>query len=139
VPSQTVSGQTLFHILFGVFIVLHGLIHLVYAGHSVRLWEAKPGMDWPNESWAFSRRLGNSSTRRLAAVTMLLVAGAFGTGGVGTISSQPWSRPLVVGAAGLSALAYCLLWNGRRQNLAGQGLVGIVISVAILALALAAQ
>jgi hypothetical protein len=136
VSDQALSGETVFRILFGVFIVLHGLVHLVYAGHSARLWEAKPGMDWPNESWAFSRWLGDRTVRRFGGVVLLVLAAAFGAGGVGTISSQPWSRPLVVGAAAVSVVAYGVLWNGRRQNLDGQGLVGIVISVAILVVAL---
>ncbi len=31
----------------GAFIVLHGLVHLLYAGQSRRLFELRPGMVWP--------------------------------------------------------------------------------------------
>jgi hypothetical protein len=30
--------------IIGVFIVLHGLVHLLYFGHSRRLFELQPGM-----------------------------------------------------------------------------------------------
>ena len=33
--------------VFGVFIVLHGLVHLLYFGQSARYFELKPGMVWP--------------------------------------------------------------------------------------------
>ena len=31
-------------ILFGIFLILHGLVHLLYAGQSSRLFELQPGM-----------------------------------------------------------------------------------------------
>jgi hypothetical protein len=127
-----VTDQALFHVLFGVFVFVHGLIHLVYAGQSARLWEAKPGLIWPDESWALSRCLGDVKVRRLAGVVFLVLAAGLGAGGVGCISDQVWWRPVVVGAAAVSALAFCLLWNGRRQSLDGQGLIGMVISAGIL-------
>ena len=50
----------------GVFVVLHGLVHLLNLGQSVRLFELQPGMTWPDGSWAFSRLLGNNRTRTMA-------------------------------------------------------------------------
>jgi hypothetical protein len=126
------TNQAVFHVLLGVFIVLHGLIHLVYAGHSARLWEAKPRTEWPDGSWACSRRFGDRATRRVAAGVLLLLAAAFGVGGGGTISDQSWWRPMVVGAAALSVALFCLLWNGSRRNLDGQGAIGLLISVVLL-------
>jgi hypothetical protein len=131
-----VTNQTLFHVLFGVFVVLHGLIHLLYAGHSARLFDLKPGLEWPDGSWVFSRGPGDKTARGLAGAILLLVAAAFGVGGVATISSQSWARPLVIGAAALSTVLYCLLWNGTRRNLDAQGAVGIVINIAVLVVAL---
>ncbi len=45
-------------ILFGIFIVLHGLVHLLYFGQSARYFELQPGMVWPNGSWVVSKLLG---------------------------------------------------------------------------------
>ena len=38
-----------------LFLFLHGMVHLLYAGHSLRLFELRPGLSWPDSSWAFSR------------------------------------------------------------------------------------
>jgi len=56
-------------ILFGVFLVLHGLVHLLYYGQSARHFELQPGMVWPDGSWAFSRLLGDELVRSLAGVS----------------------------------------------------------------------
>jgi len=122
--------------MLGVFIVLHGLIHLLYFGQSARYFELKPGMTWPNGSWAFSKLLGEAATRNLASVSLILVALGLVVGGIGIFTMQGWWRPVVVGAATFSAVIYFLLWNGRVQNLDGQGAIGLLISIAILIAAL---
>jgi len=33
--------------ILGIFFILHGLVHLLYAGQSLRLFELRPGMTWP--------------------------------------------------------------------------------------------
>jgi hypothetical protein len=119
--------------IFGVFIVLHGLVHLLYAGQSAKYFELKPGMIWPDGSWAFSRLLGNEAARNLASISLLLAAIALIIGGIGIFTTQPWWRPLVVGAAAFSSIVYIILWNGRMQDLDGQGAVGLFINGMILA------
>jgi hypothetical protein len=117
----------------GVFIVLHGLVHLLYVGQSQRLFELQPGMVWPDGSWAFSRLLGDGATRLLASAFCIVAAIGFVVGGAGILARQAWWRPVVVGAAGFSALALLLLWNGRMQRLADQGGIAVLINLAILA------
>ena len=119
--------------IFGVFIVLHGLVHLLYAGQSAKYFELKPGMIWPDGSWAFSRLLGNDATRNLASISLLLAAVALISSGIGIFTVQPWWRPLVVGATVFSSTIYMMLWDGRMQDLDGQGAVGLFINVMILA------
>ncbi len=118
--------------IFGIFVVLHGLVHLLYFGQSARHFELKPGMVWPNGAWAFSRRLGDEATRNLASMALILAALGLAAGGIGILASQVWSRPVVAGAAAFSSVVYLLLWNGRTQNLDGQGAVGLLIDIAIL-------
>jgi len=119
--------------IFGVFIVLHGLVHLLYFGQSARYFELKPGMTWPNGSWAFSKLLGDAATGNLASITLITAAVGLLASGIGIFVGQAWWRPLVVAAAALSSVIFILFWNGRTQNLDGQGLVGILIDMAILA------
>jgi hypothetical protein len=122
----------MWRVIFGIFIVLHGLVHLLYAGHSQRLFELVPGMTWPGESWAFSGMPGENSTRTLASALLVLAALGLIAGGIGITARQEWSRPLVAGAAAFSSLVFLLLWNGRLQGVDAQGGVGLLLSVLIL-------
>ena len=125
--------------IFGVFIMLHGLVHLLYAGQSARRFELKPGMVWPTGSWAFSRLVGDEATRNLASISLVLAAIGFVAGGIGILVGQAWWRPVVVGAAAWSAVVYSLCWNGRGQNLDSQGGIGLLIDIAILVAVLILQ
>ena len=120
-------------ILFGLFMVLHGLVHLLYVGQSARVFELRPGMTWPDGSLVFSRLLGDGTARTLAGVLLSLAAALFVAGGVGVFARQAWWRGAVAGAACLSAAIYLLFWDGGLQNLADKGGVGLLINAAILA------
>ncbi len=122
----------MFRIVFGIFIVLHGLVHLLYFGQSANYFELKPGMVWPDGSWAFSRLLGNETVGNLASISLILAAGGLIAGATGIFLSQAWWRPVVVGAAVFSSIIFIFFWNGRIQNLDAQGAVGILIDIAIL-------
>jgi uncharacterized membrane protein YphA (DoxX/SURF4 family) len=119
-------------ILFGVVIVLHGLVHLLYFGQSARYFELQPGMVWPDGSWAFSKLLGDAATRSAANVLLILAAVGFVAGGAGMFLNQAWWQPVVVSAAVLSSVVYILLWDGRFQGLDNKGGLGILINLAIL-------
>lgn len=119
-------------VIAGVFLILHSLVHLLYFGQSARLFEMKPGMIWPDGSWAFSKLLGDNGTRTLASIFCILAAAGFVIGAAGIFFGQSWWRTAVVAAAVFSGVLYILFWNGRLQNLDGQGGVGILIDAAIL-------
>lgn len=129
----------LLRLLSGAFIVLHGLVHLLYFGQSRRLFELQPDMAWPDGSWAFSRLLGQETTRWLAAIACLLATIGFVVGGAAILLGQAWWRPVVVGAAAFSAMIWLLLWDGTRQMLANQGAIALLINLAILVLVLVFQ
>lgn len=119
-------------IVFGIIIILHGLVHLLYFGQSARFFELQPGMIWPSGSWAFSKLLGDGTTRVLANISLVLAAIGFAVGGLALFLKQAWFQPLVAGAAILSILIYILFWNGKMLNLDNQGGIGILIDMAIL-------
>lgn len=119
-------------IVFGIFVVLHGLVHLLYVGHSRRIFELQPGMVWPDGSWAFSRILGDEGARLLSAVLLALAAVGFVAGGAAIFFRQAWWRPVVVGAAALSAAIFVLFWDGAWQNLDNKGAIALLINTAIL-------
>jgi hypothetical protein len=115
-----------------VFLVLHGLVHMLYFAQSARIFELKPGMTWPVGSWALSRPLGDSGSRTIASVVCALVAIGFLIGAVALISGQPWWRAPVVASGAVSTALFLICWNGRMQNLDGQGAVGILLDGLIL-------
>jgi hypothetical protein len=119
-------------IVFGVFIILHGLVHLLYFGQSRRLFELRPGMVWPDGSWAFSKLLGKGGTRWLASISLVLSAIGFVVGGVGILLGWEWWRPIVAITAVFSSTITILLWDGKIQKLDDQGFVGVIINIFIL-------
>lgn len=121
------------NIVIGVFIILHGLVHMLYSGQSQKLFELQPGMTWPDDSWAFSGFLGNTTTRSLASISLVLIAVILVIGGIGLLAKWELWRSIVIGGTMLSSVAYLLLWNGKLQRLDNQGFVGILINLAILA------
>lgn len=118
-------------VVCGLFMVLHGLVHLLYFGHGLRFFEL-PGLAWPDHSWAFSRVLGQGATRWLAAGSCVVAMLGFVAGGVGILAGWGWWRSLVVGSAAFSTAIWILFWNGAMQKLADQGLIAILINGAIL-------
>lgn len=120
-------------IVFAVFLILHGLVHMLYFGQSARVFELQPGMVWPDGSWAFSRLLGDSAARNLASTLLILVAIGFVIGGVGIFAKQTWWRPTIVAVSLFSSVIYLLFWDGGFQHLDNKGGVGILINLAILA------
>ncbi len=116
----------------GIFMILHGGVHLLYFGQSQRLFELQPGLAWPDGSWAFSRLLGDAGTRSLASAACVLAGLGFAAGGLGILLGQAWWRPAVVGAAVFSSVLYLVLWNGKMQAMDDQGIFAILINGAIL-------
>ena len=85
-------------IIIGIFFLLHGLVHLLYAGQSGRLFELRPNMTWPDGSWIFSKRL-DETTRLLASISLVLAALGFIAGGTVLVIRQDGWRLVPVGSA----------------------------------------
>ena len=119
-------------IIFGVFIVLHGLVHLLYFGQSQRLFELQPGMVWPDGSWLFARVLDVAGNRVLATLFLVWAAIGFVAAGVGIFAGQSWFRPVLAATAAFSSFIYIFFWDGGWQNLDDKGGVGLLINMAIL-------
>ena len=120
------------NIVFAIFVALHGVVHLLYFGHSARYFELKPGLTWPEGSWLLSHWLGEGGVRFLVSLLLVLAGFGFIASGIGILTSQTWWRPAITAIAILSSLIFILFWNGRMQNLDGQGVVGVLINVFLL-------
>jgi hypothetical protein len=118
--------------LYGIFVLLHGLVHLWYVVLSQRWVEFQAEMGWTGESWLFSPLLGDGATRGLATVLYSLAALGFVIGGLGVLARQDWWRPVVLGSAAFSAAVVLLFWDGGLQRIVEKGLLGFLINVALL-------
>lgn len=118
--------------LMGIFFLLHGAVFLLYFGQSQRLFELRPGMIWPDDSWAFERLLGQRNTRRLASITLVLSAAGFIIGGIGTIFKLPWWHSAILFSAAFSSIVILLFWDGKLQKLDDQGGIGLLINLILL-------
>jgi uncharacterized membrane protein YkvI len=127
------------NVLFALFLLAHGLVHLLYVAQAQRLFQLTPGLTWPDDSWALSRLLGDSAARWIAAVGFVLVAIAFVVAGVALLLGQAWWQPLCIGATVVSSVVVLLMWNGRFERLSDQGLLALLINAAILVLVLGAH
>lgn len=122
--------------LFGVFLILHGLVHLLYAGQSQRAFELSPELTWPDGTWLLSKLLGDETTRLVVTIALVLAALGLVASGLGVVFRADWWRTLTVASAVFSSLLYFVMWNGQFQRLPDQGGVGILIDIAILLLIL---
>ncbi len=117
---------------FGIFIVLHGLVHLWYVVLAQRLVELKPEMGWSGQSWAVTPLLGDPATRLLATVVFVLVTAGMVIGGTGVVVQASWWRPLLIGTLVVSALGIVLFWDGSPALLVEKGVLGLLINVVLL-------
>jgi hypothetical protein len=123
-------------IFAGVILILHAIVHLLYAGQALRFFELRSGLVWPIGSWAFSRLLGDHATRWLAAVLLIFAALGFVFAGLGLFFGADWTRTVTLAAAGLSVFIYMMFWDGKIHDLPDQGAIGLLISLVIFFLAL---
>jgi hypothetical protein len=121
-------------VLLDIFLILHGLVHLLYAGYSWWLFELQAGLRWPDDSWLFARLTGDHPARWLANISLALAALGFVVGGLGLFLQQDWWRLTMMGAALFSSVIFFLFWDGRFKALDAQGGVGVLVNLAIIAI-----
>jgi pimeloyl-ACP methyl ester carboxylesterase len=122
--------------LIAFFVILHGLVHLWYVVLSQNLVEFKPEMGWTGRSWILTNLIGSPITRQLAGILYGLAAVALVAGGLGIIFRSNWWQPVLVGSAVLSATIILLFWDGSMERILEKGLLGFLISIAIVGVVL---
>jgi hypothetical protein len=118
----------------GIFLILHGLVHGLYAGHSFGVFELQPGLRWPEESWLLRTFFSRRSIRYLGGALLVLAGMGFLGSGAGFLLSAGWWRGLLFLSTGISSGIYVLFWNGHFSQLPDQGLIGLLINSGILLL-----
>ncbi len=117
----------------GIFMVLHGLVHLLYLGQGIKKFELKEGLTWPENAWAFSSFLNTNAIQQIAAVGLAIAAAGFIVSGVSLVAHKSWWHVAAISTTIFSTLLYILLWDGNTKQLADKGGVGILINLVLLA------
>jgi hypothetical protein len=118
-------------VIFAIFVILHGLVHLLYAAQARRLFELAPGLAWPESSWLLSRLVGEQAIRAVAIVIYVLAAAGFVVSGIGLLFGGSWSHTAVVASAAVSTVGVILFWDGKLQRLPDQGLIAVLINIGL--------
>jgi hypothetical protein len=115
----------------GLFIVAHGLVHLWMVTLSLKLVPFKPEMGWNGKSWLLTNTLGDSLTRTLAAIMLVIATLGLSVGGVALTAHAKWSHPVLLVSAILSAVTLIVFWDGSFEMIVEKGLIGLLISIGI--------
>lgn len=124
------------NIAIAVFLILHGMVHFLYLGQSMKWYQLGEGMSWPENSWALSRLFGNRATRVIASVSCVAAALVFVVGGILIFAKQPVWLWITVSVAAFSSLLVIFMWDGKMKELANKGLFAILINAVIIILPL---
>jgi hypothetical protein len=125
----------MFRFLLGVFLILHGLVHLWFVILSLGLVQVKPGMadlGWTGKSWLFTGMLGEANAKFLAALLFALAALALLGGGIGFLLRAEWWWEVVLSASIFSAVVLLATWDGSAKLLVEKGVIGLIISLVLL-------
>lgn len=123
----------MFRLLAGVFLGLHGLVHLWYVVLSQGWVEVEDAMGWNGHSWLLSPVLDSGSILSAASVLYLLVTLGFVAGGIGYALGREWSSAVLIAAAILSTVVLVAMWDGKPDLLVEKGLLGVLINVGLVA------
>ena len=121
------------NIFLGVFLVLHGLVHMWYVTLSQGWVAFQADMGWTGQSWLLSGSLSEGGTKWLATLLYVLTAVAFTVSGAGKMIEQDWARSWIVVSAIISTVAILVFWDGNFHHMVEKGLLGLVIDFALLA------
>ena len=119
-------------IILGIFILLHGIVFIIYAGQSIRIFQLEEGMNWPDDSFTFSNMLSKEVIRLTAFVSFMIAGLGFMTGGILFLFNFNFWSTLVSSAAILSIILIVLFWDGKVTNIKLHGGIGILINVLLL-------
>jgi hypothetical protein len=120
------------HIVLGVFLILHGAVHIWYVVMARGLISADPDTVWNGKSWLLTRRLGDETTMTLATIVHSVTTLLFVVAGIGLVAQQEWFAMWAVAGSFLSIAAIVGFWDGRPDHPIEKGLLGIIIDVGVL-------
>ena len=121
------------HILLSIFVLLHGVVHLLYFGQSMRFFKLQSELTWPDGSWILDKLAKDRTIRNLGGILMIVSSALFFVGSFALFFNHYWHRPVLFVASVFSSLIYTILWDGKYQKLPDKGFIGVLINLAIIA------
>lgn len=118
----------------GIFMLLHGLVHIWYIVLSQEWVKVEAEMGWTGHSWLLSNLTGKGITNKLAAIFYGLAALTFVIASIGLLAKTDWTKPWLLAASILSALTILVFWDGSFSKFIEKGALGFLISALILIL-----
>lgn len=116
----------------GIFMLLHGLVHIWYIVLSQEWVKVEAEMGWTGKSWLLSSWINQNITSASAAIFYGLSAFTFVIASIGLFAKTEWTRPWLMAASILSALTILVFWDGDFFKLIEKGALGFIISVGFL-------
>lgn len=128
---------SVYDLAIGVFLALHGLVHVWYVVLSQGWVELEGAMGWTGHSWLLSGWLPQEAILFVASALYVVVTVGFVAGAAGFVLETTWAAPVLLVAAVLSTVVIVAMWNGSAELLVEQGLVGVAINLGIVVALLA--
>ncbi len=118
--------------LTGIFFIMHGLVHLLYMGHSLNYFDLEKDFVWPDNSWLLKNVFSRHSNKIFAAGLCIVAALNFILSGILALTGHSFLYQSIIIAVILSTVLYIIFWDGSISKLHTQGGIGILINILIL-------
>ena len=116
----------------GIFYILHGLVHLLYMGHSLNCFELEKGFIWPDNSKFLSNIFSLQTKKLITSVLCVISAISFVASGICVLIGYSWHNREIIVAVTTSTILFIAFWDGSMNKLHTQGAIAILINMVIL-------
>jgi len=121
-------------ILFAIFVILHGLVHMWYVTLSQGWVKFQTEMGWSGRSWLLANVLEEKISLNIASGFYIFSTVLFVIAGIGLLASSSWARVMLIMSSIVSAITILVFWDGKPNMLVEKGLIGLLINIGFLIL-----
>jgi hypothetical protein len=119
-------------IISGIFIILHGLVHIWYVVLSFNLVTFQPDMGWTGNSWLFASPKSHQVMRMIAGVLFIISTMLFVISGITILANFSGANTMLSIAAILSMITLVVFWDGKTDMIVQKGIIGVIINLVII-------
>ena len=121
-------------ILFAIFVILHGLVHMWYVTLSQGWVKFQTEMGWSGRSWLLANIFEEKISLNIASGFYIFSTVLFVITGIGLLASSSWARVALIMSSIVSAITILVFWDGKPNMLVEKGLIGLLINIGFLIL-----